>query len=48
MFRAYLIIGLLATTLFTWAQFTGHSAFGSAASSGTRGAGGGGSRIYHK
>jgi hypothetical protein len=47
MFRAYLITGLLATTLFGWAQFKGYSVFGSSGTSASH-VGGGGSRIYHK
>jgi hypothetical protein len=49
MFRAYLIAGLLATTMFGWAQFKGYSIFGSPSSTHVAGGvGGGGSRIYHK
>ena len=46
MARTYLIVALLATALFSWAQFRGYPLFGGASQ--VRGGFPAGSHIYHK
>ncbi|MBV8657786.1 MAG: hypothetical protein JO142_08185 [Burkholderiales bacterium] len=46
MVRVYLIVGLMATAIFTWAQYRGYTLIGGASQ--VRGGFPVGSHIYHK